>query len=257
MTRMGAGETAASARAAGGGAPGPVARGRLLAPRSGELRRRRGPRGRAAGRRGGRQRTEVSARAGRVAALVHDPALGDEPELVAAAGAAAGWRSRTSGCQAELRARLDELQPRARASSRPATASGGGSSATCTTARSSGSSRFDRRSGCGRSRSRAKPRRGPDRRCRPGARDGAARSCASSARGIHPAVLTDRGLEPGARARWPPGAAAGRLDVADERLPDATSRRRRTTCRGGADERGQVRAGARAGELDVPQRGRA
>ena len=45
-----------------------------------------------------------------VAALVHDPALDDEPELLDAVGAAAGSRSRTARLQAELRARLEELK---------------------------------------------------------------------------------------------------------------------------------------------------
>jgi len=54
--------------------------------------------------------TEVE-RGGRpIAALVHDPALSEEPELVASAGAAAGLALENERLQAELRARLEELR---------------------------------------------------------------------------------------------------------------------------------------------------
>ena len=50
-----------------------------------------------------------------IAALLHDPALNDEPELLAAVGAAAGIALENGQLHAELRARLDELhQSRAR-----------------------------------------------------------------------------------------------------------------------------------------------
>jgi signal transduction histidine kinase len=45
----------------------------------------------------------------RIAALVHDPALAEEPELVASAGAAAGLALENERLQAELRAQLEEL----------------------------------------------------------------------------------------------------------------------------------------------------
>jgi signal transduction histidine kinase len=45
-----------------------------------------------------------------VAALLHDPALEDEPELLEAVSAAAGIALENGRLQAELRARLDELQ---------------------------------------------------------------------------------------------------------------------------------------------------
>jgi signal transduction histidine kinase len=45
-----------------------------------------------------------------IAALVHDPALSDEPELVASVGAAAGLALENERLQAELRARLEELR---------------------------------------------------------------------------------------------------------------------------------------------------
>jgi signal transduction histidine kinase len=46
----------------------------------------------------------------RVAALLHDRALGDEPELLDAVGAAAGIALENGRLQAELRARLEELK---------------------------------------------------------------------------------------------------------------------------------------------------
>jgi signal transduction histidine kinase len=50
-----------------------------------------------------------------IAALLHDPALNEEPELLAAVGAAAGIALENGQLHAELRARLDELhQSRAR-----------------------------------------------------------------------------------------------------------------------------------------------
>jgi signal transduction histidine kinase len=54
--------------------------------------------------------TEVRREGRRIAALVHDPALNDEPELVASAGAAAGLALENERLQAELRARLEELR---------------------------------------------------------------------------------------------------------------------------------------------------
>ena len=46
----------------------------------------------------------------RVAALIHDPALGDEPELLRGVAAAAGIALENARLHAELRARLDELR---------------------------------------------------------------------------------------------------------------------------------------------------
>jgi signal transduction histidine kinase len=54
--------------------------------------------------------TEVQREGRRIAALVHDPALADEPELVASAGAAAALALENERLQAELRARLEDLR---------------------------------------------------------------------------------------------------------------------------------------------------
>jgi signal transduction histidine kinase len=53
--------------------------------------------------------TEVQREGRRIAALIHDPALDDEPELVASAGAAAALALENERLHAELRARLEEL----------------------------------------------------------------------------------------------------------------------------------------------------
>jgi signal transduction histidine kinase len=53
--------------------------------------------------------TEVQREGRRIAALIHDPALADQPELVRSAGAAAALALENERLQAELRARLEEL----------------------------------------------------------------------------------------------------------------------------------------------------
>ena len=58
----------------------------------------------------GRAVTEIDREGASVAALVHDPSLSDEPELLAAATAAAGIAIENSRLQVELRARLEELK---------------------------------------------------------------------------------------------------------------------------------------------------
>jgi len=54
--------------------------------------------------------TVVEREGRRIAALVHDPALADQPDLVGSAGAAAGLALENERLQAELRARLEELR---------------------------------------------------------------------------------------------------------------------------------------------------
>jgi signal transduction histidine kinase len=60
--------------------------------------------------RSGRTATPIERNDIRVAALLHDPALDDEPELLAAVGAAAGIALENGRLQAELAARLDEVK---------------------------------------------------------------------------------------------------------------------------------------------------
>ena len=83
----------------------------------------------------------------RVAVLIYDASLDDDPELLEAVCAAAGDRARERAPPRRVRRPARRAARVARADRRtPATPSGGGSSATSTTARSSGSSRS--RSSC-------------------------------------------------------------------------------------------------------------
>jgi signal transduction histidine kinase len=54
--------------------------------------------------------TEVDVQGRRIAAIAHDPALADEPQLVRAAGAAAALALENQRLSAELRARIEELR---------------------------------------------------------------------------------------------------------------------------------------------------
>jgi signal transduction histidine kinase len=58
----------------------------------------------------GRAMTLIDRDGGRMAALLHDPALEDEPELLAAVGAAFGMALENGRLQAEQRAHLEELR---------------------------------------------------------------------------------------------------------------------------------------------------
>ena len=58
----------------------------------------------------GRAVTVVEHGGRRVAALIHDPALGENPELLGAVGSAAGLALENERLQAELRAQLEELR---------------------------------------------------------------------------------------------------------------------------------------------------
>jgi hypothetical protein len=82
-----------------------------------------------------------------VAALVHDPALLEEPTLLESVCAAAACHSRTRGCTPSFRLSFSKCASRGRGSSLPPTRSAGESSATFTTEPSSASSRW--RSTCG------------------------------------------------------------------------------------------------------------
>ncbi len=153
-------------------------------------------------------------------------------------------RSRTSAWRRSCAPASRSCAPRARGSSRPAPPSAAGWSATCTTAPSSGSSRS--RSPCASPRTSCARIRTWPSRCSPARR----RSSSSRstelrelARGIHPAVLSDRGLSAALEA------LAGRSPVPVELAGTAGGaapargrgrgllRRRR-----GAHQRGQVRA---------------
>ena len=130
-----------------------------------------------------------------VAAIVYDPALLEEPELVRAAGAAAGLALRNERLDAELRARYEDLRA---------------SQARLVAAGDEARRRIERDLHDGAQQRlvslalmlRMAARRHPDDPdlVRAGEElKNALQELRELARGIHPAVLTERGLE----ARWP------------------------------------------------------
>ena len=99
---------------------------------------REGARDRAAA---GRELTEIDHEGRRVGALLHDGGAGRDARALVEAAPPRRWRSRTRGWRSSCARGWRRCARRARGWSRRATRSGGGSAATCTTARSSGSSR--------------------------------------------------------------------------------------------------------------------
>ena len=89
----------------------------------------------------GRELTEIDHEGRRVGALLHAPVLAETPDLVVEAAPPRRWRSRTRAWRSSCARGWRRCGRRGRGWSRPATPSGDGSGATCTTARSSGSSR--------------------------------------------------------------------------------------------------------------------
>ncbi len=171
-----------------------------------------------------REATLVERDGERIGAIVHDAALSEQPGLVRSVAAAAALAVSNEALEAELRARVEELErSRARLLEISLFERRAGSSATCTTEHSSGSWRS--RCSC-RSRAPASTRI-------PGAAgellDQARGELAQGleelrelARGIHPAILSERGLEPALRALAGRSPGAVELDeVPPERLPMA------------------------------------
>ncbi len=164
--------------------------------------------------------TEIEHDGGRVAAIIHDAALLEEPELVRAAGAAAGLALRNERLDAELRARYEELRA---------------SRARLVAAGDAARRRIERDLHDGAQQhlvSLALTLRMARSAAEPGSAasellDGAIdelklglAELRELARGIHPAVLTERGLEPAleglaARAPFPVSVHA----ELDDRLP--------------------------------------
>ena len=131
------------ARRARRGARRSVAVARLLGAGPGALRRRRGPAGRAAGARTATDACTPVEHEGRpVAMICHDAIAGRRARARAGASAPPPrWRSRTSGSTSSCARGSRSCALRGRGSSRPPTTSAAGSSATSTTAPSSGWSR--------------------------------------------------------------------------------------------------------------------
>ena len=129
----------------------------------------------------------------RVAALLHDPSLDEEPELLDSVAAALSISLENAQLHVELRARLEELRGSARESSSPRSWSVNASSATSTTVPSRGSS-LSLDLGLLEQQLDGDP--AATKRI-----DNARREVAASldelreiARGIHPAVVTGHGL---------------------------------------------------------------
>jgi signal transduction histidine kinase len=164
--------------------------------------------------------TEIEHDGGRVAAIIHDAALLEEPELVRAAGAAAGLALRNERLDAELRARYEEL----RASRARLVAAGDAARRQIERDLHDGAQQHlvSLALTLRLARSSSEPQSKTA-----GLLDSAIEELKQGlaelrelARGIHPAVLTERGLEPalaGLAARAPvPVTVSAELD---ERLP--------------------------------------
>ena len=88
----------------------PIAKPRVLAAGVRDLRGLDGQPAQLAADDGGRAMTLINHDGATVAALLHDPSLDDEPELLAAATAGAGIAVENARLHVELRARLEELR---------------------------------------------------------------------------------------------------------------------------------------------------
>ena len=173
-----------------------------------------------------------------------------EPDLVRTrSAAAAGARAaRTSGSTPSCARASPSCDARAPGWSRPASPSAAASSATCTTAPSSGSSRCRCRSGWRARQVAHRPRAGATScsRAPPRSFTQALAELRELARGIHPAVLVRSRPRRSPRGAHRPLAAAGRRrsTCRSERLPARRRGRRLLRDRRGAHERRQVRRGA-------------
>ena len=220
----------------------PSAAARLLAPRAGPLRRRRRPSVRAAGRTPRSARSSTTARGWPRSSTTAQ--LLEDPELVRAAGAAAGLALRNERLDAELRARYEEL----RASRTRLVAAG-----------DAARRRIERDLHDGAQQhlvalaldAAARPLQHAEDDTRRPRRCSTARSTELKlglaelrelARGIHPGGAHRARARGGAgRARRPRARAGRGLHALDERLPPAGRVRRLLRRRRGADQRRQVR----------------
>ena len=159
-----------------------------------------------------------------VAAIVHDA---DAPaDARARGGGGCGrrrWRLTTSGWMPSCARRSPSCAARASACSRSGSRSAAGSSATCMTGRSSGSSSMALNIRLARAKLNEDPLAAEQLLASAGSElDSALAELRELARGIHPAVLTDRGLATALETlanRAPVPVELGELP--DERLPEA------------------------------------
>ena len=195
--------------------------------------------------------TEVEVQGRRIAAIAHDPALHEEPQLVRAAGAAAALALENQRLSAELRARIEDLRA---------------SRARLVEAGDAERRRLERDLHDG-AQSRLVALALKLSLARRTVDDGSETATLLEessqelqasldelrelARGLHPVVLTDRGLVGGGAHPRQPRAGPGRHRGAAGRAV-AAARRDRRVLRGrrGAHQRRQVRAGLGGDRLD-------
>jgi signal transduction histidine kinase len=164
--------------------------------------------------------TEVERDGERVAAILHDPALDDSRDLVRAAGAAVLLALENSRLDAELRARVEEL----RASRERLVRAGLDERRRLERDLHDGAQQrlVSLRLALGLARKATDP--AAAERLVDGAMselDAALEELRRLARGIHPGVLTDHGLEPALSALADRAPLPVRLDVDATRLPEA------------------------------------
>ena len=163
-------------------------------------------------------------------AIVHDPVLQDDPGLVSAAVAAVRLSIENERLQAEVRTQLEAVRASRARLVEAATRNDVGSSVISTTGRSSGSSPSRFRCSCCAVTLGPTPIRRPSpsstpRRPRHGLRSPRSRELA---RGVHPAVLTEAGLDAPSRLS-PNGRSFRSPRDLDRRSAPWRSRRRPTS----------------------------
>ena len=178
----------------------------------------------------GRAWTAVERDGRRVAAIVHDAELDTGPELVNAAAAGAALAIDNERLKADLRARVEELRvsrvriveaaDHARRRIERDLHDGAQQQLVSLVARpAAAEGQAQRQRGRRRHHRRARPRSSPT----------ALAELRELARGIHPVILTERGLVPAVAALAAARAGAGRGRHLDPRAPDAARSRRPPT----------------------------
>ena len=195
----------------------------------------------------GRTVTEVELEGERVAAIVHDPSLDDTRDLVRGAGAAVALALENERLDAELRARVEDL----RASRERLVRAGLDERRRLERDLHDGAQQrlVSLRLALGLARKAEEP--AAAERLVDGALlelDAALEELRSLARGIHPGVLTDHGLEPALSALADRAPIPVRLDVEAGRLPEAVESAAYFTV---AEALTNVAKYARAGEASV------
>ena len=180
----------------------------------------------------GRAVTPIDEDGTRVAALVHDTVVLDDPDLVGAVASATRFAVSNARLQAEVRARVAEVAASRRRIVHAADAQ---------------RRRLERELRDGAERRLARMAAlldecGPQLAGVRGDLDAARSQLREFARGIHPAILTEAGTRGGARRARRSFAGSGRCQRAAGSLAAGGRGRRLFRLLGGVDERGEVRA---------------